>query len=100
MGIGTSRESRHGRQSVPRGICAIVVVADTERSSGSGIYLKHLRNFYSKSLYVAPHLATSGFMTKRSSNSKLSHRGASAFSFDFQAARSKPGSNSSKTHAW
>ena len=66
------------------GFAQLVVVADTD-AEAERIYLKHLRNFYSKSLYVAPHFGNvPGFMTKRSFEFQLSHRGASAFSFDFK----------------
>ena len=66
------------------GFAQLVVVADTD-AEAERIYLKHLRNFYSKSLYVAPHFGNvPGFMTKRSFEFQLSHRGASAFTFDFK----------------
>jgi alkanesulfonate monooxygenase SsuD/methylene tetrahydromethanopterin reductase-like flavin-dependent oxidoreductase (luciferase family) len=66
------------------GFAQLVVVADTD-AQAEKIYLKHLRNFYSKSLYVAPHFGNvPGFMTKRSFEFQLAHRGASAFSFDFK----------------
>src|SRR5258708_8218583 len=66
------------------GFAQLVVVADTD-AEAERIYLKHLRNFYSKSLYVAPHFGNvPGFMTKRSFEFQLSHRAASPFTFDFK----------------
>jgi alkanesulfonate monooxygenase SsuD/methylene tetrahydromethanopterin reductase-like flavin-dependent oxidoreductase (luciferase family) len=66
------------------GFAQLVVVADTD-AEAERIYLKHLRNFYQKSLYVAPHFGNvPGFMTRRSFEFQLNHRGSSPFNFDFK----------------
>ena len=60
------------------GFAQLVVVADTD-ADAERIYLKHLRNFYSKSLYVAPHFGNvPGFMTKNSSGKATPGFGSAA----------------------
>ena len=61
------------------GFAQLVVVADTD-AEAEKLYLKHIRNFYSKSLHIPPHMvAVPGFMTKKSVEYNL-RKGAKHFS--------------------
>ncbi len=61
------------------GFAQLVVVADTD-AMAEKLYLKHLQNFYSKSLHIPAHQAAiPGFMTKKSVEYNL-RKGAKSFS--------------------
>jgi alkanesulfonate monooxygenase SsuD/methylene tetrahydromethanopterin reductase-like flavin-dependent oxidoreductase (luciferase family) len=60
------------------GFAQLVVVADTD-AQAEKLYLKHLQNFYAKSMHIPPHhIAIPGFMTKKSTEFNL-RKGASSF---------------------
>lgn len=67
------------------GFAQLVVVADTD-AQAERIYLKHLRNFYSKSLYIPPHLAAvPGYMSKKSLAIQLkNNKGVGPFQINFK----------------
>jgi alkanesulfonate monooxygenase SsuD/methylene tetrahydromethanopterin reductase-like flavin-dependent oxidoreductase (luciferase family) len=61
------------------GFAQLVVVADTD-AEAEKLYLKHLQNFYAKSLHVPPHFAAPpGFMTVDSVKFGLAKNTKSAF---------------------
>ena len=65
------------------GFAQLVVVGDTD-AEAEKLYLKHLQNFYAKSMHVPPHMAAiPGFMTKKSVEYNLTKGSASAFAKPF-----------------
>lgn len=61
------------------GFAQLVVVADTD-AEAEKLYLKHIQNFYAKSLHVPPHIAMPpGFMTVDSVKNMMSKNMKSAF---------------------
>lgn len=61
------------------GFAQLVVVGDTD-ADAEKLYLKHIQNFYAKSLHVAPHFAAPpGFQTVDSVKAALAKSAGSAF---------------------